>query len=60
MKVISLPLMSAGYWKCQDYLPHNYTNNCVVYTEPTMRHLAGMGISLEERHVVREYLGTSR
>ena len=59
MKVIEFAFDERGTGNASDYLPHNYTNNCVVYTgthdNETLLGWYG-DITPEERHMVREYL----
>lgn len=59
MKVIEFAFDQRDTGNASDYLPHNYTNNCVVYTGTHDNEtLLGWfyGITPEERHMVREYL----
>ena len=59
MKVIEFAFDERDTGNASDYLPHNYTNNCVVYTgthdNETLLGWYG-DITPEERHMVREYL----
>ena len=59
MKVIEFAFDARDTGNASDYLPHNYTNNCVVYTG-THDNETLLGwysdITPEERHMVREYL----
>ena len=59
MKVIEFAFDARDTGNASDYLPHNYTSNCVVYTgthdnETLLGWFAD--ITPEERHMVREYL----
>ena len=60
MKVLQFAFDRADIGGANDYLPHNYNNNCVVYTgthDNEAIHGWFMGISKEDKDFVREYLG---
>ena len=59
MKVIEFAFDERDTGNASDYLPHNYNNNCVVYTGTHDNEtLLGwfVDITPEERHMVRKYL----
>ena len=60
MKVLQFAFDRADIGGANDYLPHNYNNNCVVYTgthDNEAIHGWFMGLSKEDKDFVREYLG---
>ena len=59
MKVIEFAFDERDTGNASDYLPHNYPENCVVYTGhmTTKRYCPGSGILRpKKRRQVREYL----
>ena len=60
MKVLQFAFDRADIGGANDYLPHNYNNNCVVYTGTHDNEtISGwfMGLSREDKTFVRDYLG---
>lgn len=60
MKVLQFAFDRADIGGANDYLPHNYNNNCVVYTgthDNEAIHGWFMGLSKEDKALVRDYLG---
>ena len=60
MKVRQFAFDRADIGGANDYLPHNYNNNCVVYTgthDNEAIHGWFMGLSKEDKALVRDYLG---
>jgi 4-alpha-glucanotransferase len=60
MKVIQFAFDAADTGGANDYLPHNYNTNCVVYTGTHDNEtIAGWfaGLSKEQRDHIRNYLG---
>ena len=60
MKVVQFAFSSADEGGANEYLPHNYSNNCVVYTgthDNETIHGWFMGLPKEEKDWVRTYLG---
>ena len=60
MKVLQFAFDKADIGGGNDYLPHNYNNNCVVYTgthDNEAIHGWFMGLSKEDKEFVRDYLG---
>ena len=60
MKVLQFAFDRADIGGANDYLPHNYNNNCVVYTgthDNEAIHGWVMGLSKEDKALVRDYLG---
>ena len=60
MKVVQFAFSSADEGGANEYLPHNYSNNCVVYTgthDNETIHGWFMGLPKEEKDWVRAYLG---
>ena len=60
MKVIQFAFSSADEGGANEYLPHNYNNNCVVYTGTHDNEtIYGWfnGLPKKERDFIREYLG---
>ena len=60
MKVIQFAFNSADEGGANEYLPHNYSNNCVVYTGTHDNEtLAGWfaGLDKKEKEHIRTYLG---
>ena len=59
MKVLQFAFDRADIGGANDYLPHNYNNNCVVYTGPHDNEtISGwfLGLSKEDKEFVRDYL----
>ena len=60
MKVLQFAFDRADIGGGNDYLPHNYNNNCVVYTGTHDNEtISGwfLGLSKEDKEFVRDYLG---
>ena len=60
MKVLQFAFDREDIGGGNDYLPHNYNNNCVVYTgthDNETIHGWFMGLSKEDKELVRDYLG---
>ena len=60
MKVLQFAFDKDDIGGANDYLPHNYNNNCVVYTGTHDNEtISGwfMGLSKEDKSFVRDYLG---
>ena len=60
MKVLQFAFDKADIGGANDYLPHNYNNNCVVYTGTHDNEtISGwfLGLSKEDKEFVRDYLG---
>ena len=60
MKVLQFAFDKADIGGANDYLPHNYNNNCVVYTGTHDNEtISGwfLGLSKEDKDFVRDYLG---
>ena len=60
MKVLQFAFDKDDIGGGNDYLPHNYNNNCVVYTgthDNEAIHGWFMGLSKENKEFVRDYLG---
>ena len=60
MKVLQFAFDRADIGGANDYLPHNYNNNCVVYTGTHDNEtISGwfLGLSKEDKEFVRDYLG---
>ena len=60
MKVLQFAFDRADIGGGNDYLPHNYNNNCVVYTGTHDNETINgwfMGLSKEDKTFVRDYLG---
>ena len=60
MKVLQFAFDKDDIGGANDYLPHNYNNNCVVYTgthDNEAIHGWFMGLSKEDKEFVRDYLG---
>ena len=60
MKVLQFAFDKADIGGANDYLPHNYNNNCVVYTGTHDNETINgwfMGLSEEDKDYVRDYLG---
>ena len=60
MKVLQFAFDKNDIGGANDYLPHNYNNNCVVYTgthDNEAIHGWFMGLGKEEKEFVRDYMG---
>ena len=60
MKVLQFAFDKADIGGANDYLPHNYNNNCVVYTGTHDNETINgwfLGLSKEDKDFVRDYLG---
>ena len=60
MKVLQFALDAQDVCASNDYWPHNYNNNCVVYTGTQDNEtIAGWfgGLKAEEKRQIRDYLG---
>ena len=60
MKVLQFAFDKDDIGGANDYLPHNYNNNCVVYTGTHDNETINgwfMGLSKAEKEYVRDYLG---
>ena len=60
MKVLQFAFDKDDIGGANDYLPHNYNNNCVVYTgthDNEAIHGWFMGLGKEEKAFVRDYMG---
>ena len=60
MKVLQFAFDKDDIGGANDYLPHNYNNNCVVYTGTHDNETINgwfMGLSKEDKEFVRDYLG---
>ena len=60
MKVLQFAFDRADIGGGNDYLPHNYNNNCVVYTGTHDNETINgwfLGLSKEDKEFVRDYLG---
>ena len=60
MKVLQFAFDRDDIGGANDYLPHNYNQNCVVYTGTHDNETIGgwfMGLSKEDEEFVRDYLG---
>ena len=60
MKVLQFAFDKADIGGANDYLPHNYNNNCAVYTGTHDNETINgwfLGLSKEDKDFVRDYLG---